>query len=81
MTSLPDAQLAPEEQIPSLEPAPHFSTAHETAWYKISELIGWGGSASQLLGRVNPAPATPRTVSKTENGSPRKLALSPPCRR
>jgi len=31
--SLPDAQLAPEQQLPSLGQLPNLDTEHDTTWY------------------------------------------------
>jgi len=45
MFSPPDAQLAPEQQMPFLQPASHLNTEHDVTWYRTAQLTGWFASA------------------------------------
>jgi len=60
--SPPNAPLAPEQQMPLLQPAPHLNTEHDATWYRTAHLIGCLGLPNQLLVKINPIPAEPRTL-------------------
>jgi len=77
--SPPDAQLAPEQQKPLLQPALHFNTEHGITWYRISHLLGCLGQPNQLLVKVNSVPAESRTDTQpiTETRAISSSALLP----
>jgi len=59
----PMLSLFPSSKIPFLQPAPCLNTAHDIAWSRISHLISCLGQPKQLVVKMNPIPAAPRTSS------------------
>jgi len=59
----PMLSLLLSSKMPFLHPAPHLNTEHDITWYRTSHVIGCLGQPNQLLLKINPIPAEPRTCA------------------
>jgi len=60
----PTLSLPPHSKLPCPSQLPYFNTEHDVTWYQTSHLIGCLGHPTQLLVKIDPIPAKPRTESK-----------------